>query len=275
MSKIPIILLFVTLGISAFVLKEQGVVFNPVPQNSISTGEHLEYKVNFGIFTVGKADMMIYPEYYKINNRDCYKVDVNGRTTGVVNWLADVNDNWGAYVDTEALVPHISWRNIQEGKYIKKEVVNFDHSKDQVEAKVVNNKTGEFKEPKYYDAPNNVRDLIGGFLFVRSIDYSNLAEGEEVGMHAFFEDTVYNFQVRYLGKEVVKTKAGKFKAVKLQPLMPNNEVFNGRHSISLWLSDDKNKIPLKAEASMFIGNARVELVDYKGLKNESSRIDKN
>jgi len=58
-------------------------------------------------------------------------------------------------------------------------------------------------------------------------------------------------------------------------LMPNNEVFNGRHSISLWLSDDKNKIPLKAEASMFIGNARIELVDYKGLKNESSRIDKN
>jgi hypothetical protein len=257
---------------SAFILGDERFIYQPVKQSSISRGEILEYKINFGIFSIGKADMHIYPDWFRVNNRNCYKVDVFGKTTGAVDWIAQVDDNWGAYVDAEALVPHITWRNISEGKFVKKELVTFNHAEDVVEAKVVNNKTGDYKPSRYYPAPDNVRDLIGGFLFLRAVDFSSMKQGEQVNMHAFFEDTIYNFSVRYLGKDVVKTKAGKFRALKLEPVMPDNKLFNGKNSVQLWLSDDKNKIPLRAEARMFIGKAAIELTDFKGLKNQSNLV---
>ncbi|MGK7395873.1 MAG: DUF3108 domain-containing protein [Candidatus Cyclobacteriaceae bacterium M3_2C_046] len=257
------------LMLSAFSGKE---VYEPVTHH-IAKGEQLEFKVNFGIFTVGRANMMVYPETYEIHNRPCYKVDVFGKTTGAVGWLAKVDDNWGAYVDTAALLPHITWRNIAEGKFRKNELVNFDHQADLVKAKVINNKTGRYKEPEIYDAPDNVRDLIGGFLYLRSLDFSRAKYQDTIQLHAFFEDTIYDFRIMYMGRERVKTKVGVINTVKLVPIMPDNKLFAGENSITLWLSDDKNKIPVKAEANMFIGRAGIEIINFDGL-NHAVNFDK-
>lgn len=240
----------------------------PVIPNNFTKGELLEYKVSFGLFTVGKAQMKMYENIYNVNGRGCYKLDIHGKTSGAVDWVAKVNDNWGAYIDTAALVPHISYRNIQENNYRKKEIVKFDHTTNMVEAKVLDNKTGEFKAPEYYQAPENVRDMIGGYLFLRAVDFSRVKKGDTLVINAFFENTFYDFSIVYKGKEEVKTKVGSFRALKLVPIMPDNKLFAGENSITLWLSDDESKIPLKISANMFIGSAGCELVKYKGVKNE-------
>jgi hypothetical protein len=242
-------------------------IYPAVKNDSFSKGEVLEYKMSYGIFTVGKGSTRIEKQYYRINNRECFKIDVFGRTVGMVDWVADVNDQWGAYIDTSALVPHVSYRKIREGKYKKDEVINFDHQKGKIEAKVFNHKTGKFKEPKYYDSPASVRDLISGFMYLRTQDLSKVKVGDTVTISAFFEDTFYKLKVIYKGKDVIKTKAGKIRALVFKPHMPENSLFKGKDSITAWFSDDKNRIPIKVSADMFIGSAGVELTDYKGLKN--------
>lgn len=269
-------LLFVAIFIftSAFMVGDNSFNY-PVIPFSFSKGEMLEYKVNFGIFTVGKAQMKVYEGTYNINGRPCYKLDVFGKTSGAVDWVAKINDNWGGYVDTAALLPHISYRNIQENNYRKKEVVKFDHNSNMVETKVLNNQTGEFKEPEYFLAPENVRDMMGGYLFLRSINFDTLNVGDSLAVNAFFENTVYDFVILYQGKEKIKTKVGTFRAIKLVPVMPNNKIFAGENSISVWFSDDENRIPLKINANMFVGSASIEIISFKGLKNEASlaRVD--
>jgi hypothetical protein len=243
-------------------------IYPLVKNDSFSKGELLEYKMSYGIFTVGKGSTRIDKQYYKINNRDCFKIDVYGRTVGMVDWVADVDDQWGSYIDTVALVPHVSYRKIREGKYKKDEVISFDHQKKKIEAKVFNHKTGRFKDPKYYDAPaTQVRDLISGFMYLRTQDLSKVKVGDTVVINAFFEDTFYKMKVVYKGKDVVKTKAGKIRALVFKPHMPENSLFKGKDSITAWFSDDKNRIPIKVSADMFIGSAGVELTSYKGLKN--------
>ena len=264
MKKIVYFLL--VLGMTSAVMLKDGE-YVVIPHESFTKGELLTYKLNYSLFTVGKAQMKIHDGYYNVNGRGCYRVDINGKTSGAVDWVARVNDNWGAYIDTAALVPHISYRNIEEGRYRKNEVVKFDHVTNMVEAKVVNNETGEFKEPIYFQAPDNIRDIIGGLFYLRSMDFDTLKVGELFTVQAFFEDTFYDFEIRYQGKEEIKTKAGKFNAIKLVPKMPDNELFAGEDAISVWLSDDLNKIPLKAEANMFIGKAACELIQYEGLRN--------
>ena len=264
-------LLFVLIPLSAFTSGDS-LVYKPVTHQSFIKGEVLDYKVSFGMFSIGSAKMLIRDNYYKINDRHCYKVDVYGKTTGMVDWVAKVDDHWGAYIDTSALVPHIAYRNIKEGNYRKNEITRFDHRTKLIETKVKDKKTGEFKEPNYYAAPENIRDMLAGYLYMRTIDFTKMSEGDIFTVKGFFEDTFYELDVKYMGKDVIKTKAGKFNALKLIPIMPNNELFDGEDSIAAWISDDENKIPLKVEAKMFIGNTGIELSGYKNVKNELSRI---
>ncbi len=166
------VLLFVMLA--AFTSGDRNDVYMPVVNESFSRGETLEYKMTYGIFTVGKGSTHIHPNYFRLNDRPCFKVDVFGKTVGLVDWVADVNDQWGAYIDTAALVPHMFYRRIREGRYKKDEQTYFDHENRKIRVTVADKETGRFKEPIEYDAPVNVRDMIGGFLYLRIMDFSDL-----------------------------------------------------------------------------------------------------
>ena len=251
---------------SAFVASD-GSKYDIVPHDNFQRGEVLKFNVKFGFFSVGEAEMLIDDELYKINNRYCYKTDVYGRTSGMVDWVAQVDDHWGAYVDSAALVPHISYRNIKEGKYRKNEVVRFDHRVNLIEAKTVDKKTGEYKEPKVYVAPDGVRDMLAGAMFIRTVDFDQMKKGDQFTVQGFFEDSFYDLHLIYRGKEKVKTKAGKFRAIKIAPVVPDNDLFDGDDSVLAYISDDDNHIPLKIEAKMFIGNVGVELEDYSNLRH--------
>lgn len=259
--------------ITGFIQDDGPEVYSPVRNESFSRGEVLEFKMTYGFFTVGKGSAKVHPNYFKFNNRDCFKVDVYAKTVGFIDWVADVDDYWGAYIDTLALVPHQFYRKIREGSYRKDEWTYFDHVNKKIQVKTLDKKTGKLKEPKYYEAPKQqqVRDMIAGFLYLRTLDFSTIKKGDTLNITGFFEDEFYSLNVVYHGKDVVKTKAGKFRAIKLVPVMPDNKLFDGENSITAWFSDDKNRIPVKIDAQMFIGSAGVELTSYSGLRNPINR----
>lgn len=241
----------------------------PVTKNiSYGAGEELEYRVNFAFFTVGKAITRVDKKLHEVNSRTCYKVDAYGETSDWISIVTKVNDNWGAFVDTTSLVTHQAWRKLKEGKYHRDEVVNFDQKNNKVEVKVKNKDTGEFEPPKVYDVPPNATDLVGGFLFLRIVDFRKVAIGDTITISGFLENAAYNLKVIYTGKEVVSTKIGKIPCIKVRPIMPKNSLFDGENSIAAWISDDLNRIPVKMQAKMFIGNTGLELVSFRGLRNQ-------
>jgi len=239
-----------------------------IENNSFGMGEEINYRVNFGIFTVGSAVTKVDKKVYKINSRPCYKVDAFGATSGMVSWITKVEDQWGAYIDTSALVTHVSYRKIKEGRYRKDELITFDHAKDKAEVKVKDKETGIYGDAKYYDTPDNVRDLVGGFLYLRVIEFEKLHKGDTVTISGFFEDTAYNLRIIYDGKETISTKVGKIACLRLVPIMPDNKLFDGENSITCWISDDRNRIPVKIQAKMFIGSTGIEMVSFRGLRNQ-------
>jgi len=252
---------------SGFTRDENGDVYPPVKNDSFKKGEVIKFKMTYGIFTVGKGSAQISSNTFKVNDRDCFKVDVYGKTVGMVDWVADVDDQWGSYIDTAALVPHMFYRKIREGHYKKDEQTLFNHKSKKIEVKTVDNDTGKFKESKYYDAPPQVRDMVAGFLLLRVMDLSKKKIGDTIVVTGFFEDEFYKFKILYNGKRVVKTKVGRIRALEFVPVMPKNKIFDGENSVTAWFSDDKNRIPIKINANMFIGSAGVELTEYSGLKN--------
>ncbi len=248
-------------------------IYMPVRNESFSRGETLHFKMTYGIFTVGRGRATIHPNYFTLNDRPCFKVDVYGKTVGMVDWVADVDDQWGAYIDTVALVPHMFYRRIREGRYKKDEQTYFDHETGKIRVRVADKKTGKFKKPIVYDAPPHVRDMIGGFLYLRTMDMSNIQHNDTVVVKGFFEDEFYAMRIVYKGKKTISTRVGKIRTLVFKPVMPKNKLFDGENSITAYFSDDKNRIPVKIDAQMFIGSAGVELTDYSGLRNALNLVE--
>lgn len=238
-----------------------------VPNESFTTGEVLKYRVHWGLINAGEAEMRVSDTYFNINGRPCYKIDVFGTTTGLVDVAIRIRDNWGAYVDTASIVPHKAYRYIEEGKYRKNEMVNFDHENDVAMVLKLDKKTRKLKEKKEYVVPNNVLDIVGGYYFLRTINFDNYKKGDKIKVSSFFDDEVYNINIRFLGRETISTPIGDVNAVVMAPSLPNNDFFSDGDPVKVWISDDKNRVPLKVKADLAVGALEIDIKEMKNLRN--------
>jgi len=240
-------------------------------QETNFSGEEISYKLSYSFFNIGKAKFLI--SDLKGANQDYYKIVAKGATSGLVGVFSKVNDEWGAYASKEDLSPSYSYRRIREGNYKRDENVDFE--KDSISLHEWHNKKKRFKPPVVYkkNTDANIYEFLSGLLYVRSIDFSNFELDQRVSFKAFFEGEFYDFQVMFKGRERVRTKIGKKDAIKLVPIMPKNKIFDGENPITVWISDDIYKIPLRVKADFrYIGVANVDITKYNNSNNQ--RVEK-
>jgi len=241
---------------SGFMLVNESGGLRDVDNSSFTTGEKLNYRVHYGIINAAESVIDVAPEIHKVNERPCYKVNVFGKTVGSFDFFLRIRDTWRSYIDTTAIVPQKFFRNIEEGKYRKKETVIFDHGKQLA-----------MVEGEQYKVPTNVQDLVSGFFYMRTLDFNKYKPGDHIKVTGFFDDEIFNFDVVYKGRETVETKVGNIRCLKLTPQMPKNQLFDGPDAISVYMSDDRNKIPVKISAKMFVGAVEVDITKYSGLRS--------
>jgi hypothetical protein len=249
----------------AFTQEESTVI---KASDAINTGERLDYRMYLGWFTIAKGSTTVDKELHTRNERPCFKVDANMETLGMATWVSNVKDTWGAYVDATDIITHESYRKLKEGKYRLDELIKYDHKNDKAFVQVADKTSGKYGEPKEYSTPDNVRDIVAGFMYLRVIDFAKHKVKDTLTVSGFFEDKAYQFKIIYFGKELIKTDIGKIPCHKLVPIMPDNSLFRGENSVTAWISADANQIPVKVDARMFIGHAGTELVSFRGLKNQ-------
>ena len=259
-KKVSSILLILILSCAAFFSFQPNKKYRSSPNNSFKNGEKLEYRLHYGMVNAGEATLEVDPQYYSVNDRVCYKINVIGRSTGSFDFFMKIRDNFISFVDTGAMAPQKFCRTIREGKYKLDETVYFDQLNHNARTK--RDKEGETSTsiPKY------AQDLVSGYYFLRTVNFESQKVGDTTKVAAFFEGKSYDFKIRFVGKDVVDTKFGKIQAFKLSPIMPENEMFKGGNSISFWISADKNRVPLKVEAVMFVGSVDLDLKGYSNLK---------
>lgn len=273
-KKLILIFLSCLFIFSALGQKSYEDLYSEIPQEDFpvienvpfEAGEEIEYKIYYSFITVGRGQIKVHKNPYKINNRAAYKVDVRAKTTGMVDWVAKIDDHWGGYIDTASLVPHQAYRFIKEGKYRKNEIVKYDHNSQMLEIKSMGRKDDDFGEPMYYEFPPQIRDLISGFAYFRAVDFDTLMPKDTIKIPAFFEDTFYNLEIVYLGDETLDLEIGKVRAHKVSPVMPETKIFDGENSILGWFSADKNKIPLKINAELYVGSGGLEITSFRNIK---------
>ena len=241
--------------LSSFVI---GGNYRSLNNDSFKAGESYEYKVKYGFLTIGQANVDVDNKIFNVNNRPCYKVNVIGRTAGITTMFR-VSNTYRSYVDTLAFIPHKFIYSARENNYKRDQVMNFDHLKNEV-VKI------EKEQAKTFQVPNNIQDVISGYYFLRTIDFSKFNLGQTVTAPLFFDEDLYNMKVKFAGHGTVHTRFGKIKVLKLNPILPKNELFKGENAIRIWVSDDKNRVPVKIEFDLSIGTIDMEIKEYSGVK---------
>lgn len=233
-------------------------------EKPVNLGEKLEYKVSFGWFTVGRASWVTDSKYHSYGGEECYKVQINGRSSGFLGVFAKVDDEWGEYLRVDDFLPMMTYRDIEEGKYILDEKTFFDYNTKEIRLEKI--RRGERKPTKHFDMDVDRMGMLGGVLQMRSLDFSKYKPGDEVKIDAIFEEDRYEMVVIYQGIEELKSKVGRLRAYKVIPVMPENKLFPGENPITAWFSADRNRLPLRVDAKMSFGTVYVELINYENVK---------
>ncbi|MEX2593956.1 MAG: DUF3108 domain-containing protein [Anditalea sp.] len=238
-----------------------------VEQNEqFSGGEELTFKVKYLFFNAAEAKMTISKNIYQIKGRSTYKIDVYGRTLNIFK-IFYVKDNWGTYMDTARLIPYISYRHIEEGNYRKHEQIDFDHEKETATVNIFDRDNKRINETTSHDIPANVQGIVSGFYLLRTMDLSSLTKGEEISIRGFFDKKLYNINLTFEGKERISTKVGEFDTFVFSPTMPGNKLFSGERPVKVWITDDKNRIPVKITANLVVGSLDMDITKATGLRH--------
>lgn len=227
-----------------------------VENKAFKKGEVLNYRLHYGAMDAGIASIEVRPEDHKFAGRNVYRMVGTGTTNAVFDMFFRVRDRYETYIDQESLTPWVFIRKVDEGGYkINQNQIYNPHKK------TVNSDGKEFA------VPENVQDMLSAFYQARTIDYSNAIKGDVFIINAFIDNEIWPMKFKYVGKEIVKSDIGKIRCLKFSPIVQKGRIFKKEEDLSVWISDDGNKIPVRAEAKILVGSVRMDLMSYQNLAN--------
>lgn len=246
---------------------------SPAPQIDIcgarnvttQNGEQIMYIVYYtvaGIY-VNAGNATFTNTVEKLNGRPVFHISAVGATNTKYDWIYKVRDKYESYIDTTNMQPLKFVRDVSEGNHKHYETITFNQT-----ANTAVTKSGVFK------VPDCVQDVISAVYCARNINFDKYKKDDKIPFQMFLDNEVYDMYIRYLGKEEVKTKYGKFRAIKFKPLLLKGTIFEGGEKMNVWVSDDQNRIPLRIESPIVVGSVKMDMMSYRGLKYPLSSLKK-
>lgn len=250
MKKILVFLIFLTT-----------VGFVPQKEDAFGVGEWFKFRIHYGVVNAGYATMEI--REATRNNKKVFHAVGRGYTTGMSRFFFRVEDNYESYIDKVTGNPYQFVRKIDEGGYTKNQEGFFNQGSNRVTVKDYKHKT-----EKTFVIPDNTQDIISAFYYLRNHpNIDKLRVGESIAIDMFFDDETTKFKLKYVGTADIKTKFGVVPTMVFKPLVQSGRVFREEESLTVWISDDENKLPVRIQASLAVGSIKADIDGYRGLKH--------
>lgn len=218
-------------------------------------GEELRYRLRYGIVTAAEATLRVLASDAKFDNKSAYHFVAQGKTSGSFDFFHKVRNRYDSYVHQTELTPFLYTENIKEGNYRRNDKARFY----QDQRKVVSNK-GTFT------GKDQTFDILSAYYFARSLDLTGVRPNQTFKMTYFLDDGLADLEITYIGKERIKTSMGYFNCLKFNPSIQAGRVFKKDSKLYLWITDDGNRIPVKAQVEILVGTVTMELTGAKGLR---------
>jgi hypothetical protein len=232
---------------------EQQIVSAQPGIRALQPGERLTYDVSWSrLLSAGTAVMELKSETLP-DGRPGLLFVMTGRSKGTVNKIFPVNDAVQSTFDPQIMKSlSYSIRQSHGKKKMRRDVV-FDHPRK----KAISTQNDE--APKTLDIPEQVQDALSSLYYLRTVDEFTI--GKVITVNVFDSNKNWSVEVLTLGRETVKTPAGKFAAIKVKTHPLYEGVFLNKGEVFIWLSDDNRKVPVLMKSTITIGSFIFSLTD--------------
>lgn len=239
--------------------------FCGIKNTSFKTGEKLRYKVfyNLSAAWIGAGEATFTTKIATMQGRPAYHITGYGATYPSYDWIFKVRDTYQTYIDTATMSPLRFKRDVNEGGYSFTNDVTFYQDIKKVVSK-----------GKTFEVPICVQDVLSSVYYARNIDYSKYKVGDKIPFSLFLDDEIFEIYIRYLGKEQVTTRYGKFNTIKIAPLLIEGTLFKGGEKMVVYVSDDQNKIPVRIDSPIIVGSVKVDLMAFENLRHPLTSLVK-
>jgi len=236
-------------------------------QNKVfKAGEQVTYKIYYHwhfvwmesgevTFTVSSSSFHNIPAYYFTGM---------GRSYSKYDWFYQVRDTFQTYLDTNDFTPLQFNRFTNEGSNHVRTSSIFDvlHSKV-----FCYSSSGNKYHTDSVNLPSCAFDPLSGIYFTRCINFSGFKPNDTVPLCLYLDGNVYHIHLRYMGKEEVSSSFGKLNCVKFKVSLISGTIFKPGQEMTVWVTDDNNRVPVYVEAPIIIGSVRAELLSFSGLRS--------
>jgi len=261
------------------------IIFTLVANNALSqcyttnttfkAGERLKYNVwyNWGLIWVHAGEALFLTDSVSYKNNPAYLIKSYGNSLKSWDWVFKVRDYYQVYLQPDPLKPLEFTRQNYEGGYVVNNNYVFDYNKN-----LIYSRTENSKKPLSIDTLKItacVHDLLSAIIYTRNYDYSNLEINQIVPIKTIIDAEFFPLYIRYLGKETISDRdKNKYNCLKFSIMLVEGTMFNAGENMTVWVSDDKNKIPILIEAKILVGSVKAYLTDYSKLRHPfKSKVD--
>jgi hypothetical protein len=231
--------------------------FCSIRNTTFKAGESITFHVYYSTLGayIGAGEAVFNTKLEYFSGTPVYHVVGEGKSYPFFDHFFKVRDRYESYIDTATLLPYKFVRNIDEGGYKKYNNVAFNHRTN-----TATSTNGVFK------ISDCIQDVVSAIYYARNIDFDKYKPGDKIPFDIFLDDEVFHLYIRYLGKEKIKTRYGKFRAIKFKPLLLKGTIFEGGEKMIAWLSDDPNRVLLRAESPIIVGSVKIDMMGYRNLR---------
>ena len=244
--------------LSAFTTSATGDEFCGLRNTAFQAGESVTMRVFYstlGMY-VSAGEATFNTSLERFNGKPAYHCVGEGKSYSFFDNFFKVRDRYESYIDTATLLPLKFVRSVDEGGYKIYNNVTFNHN-----AHTAVTTNGIFK------TTNCIQDVVSAIYYARNINFDKYKPGDKIPFDMFLDNEVYHLYLRYLGKETVKTRYGKFRAIKFKPLLIKGTIFEGGEKMLAWISDDPNHLLLRVESPITVGSIKIDMFGYKNLRH--------
>lgn len=227
--------------------------------DNIQSGEVLNYRIHYGFLNAGTATLTTLKTTYQ--GKPHFYVKGYGKTTGAVRAFFKVEDYYESFINYNTGLPSFYVRNVQEGSYTQHLETVFNHDNNTL---ILSDK--EKNTSKVQKSVRDVQDMLSAFYYLRSLDSTALKVGSVKKLNVWIDDELFPFQLKIMGTENVKTKFGTISCLKIIPQVISGRVFKDKEGVTLWVSNDRNYVPIAVKAELAVGSLKASLDSYKNVK---------
>jgi len=232
---------------------------------SFAGGEKLVYKLyyNLGLLWIPAGEVT----FTVRENKENYELKAIGKTYKTYESIFKVNDYFYSKIDKKTLLPQNFVRIVHEGNYTLYDSIRFDQKNNL--AFTYHGKSKSEAKSSVHKFNSCMQDMMSNLYYMRNIDLSEMKKGDKIGTKMFFDKEVFPINIGYDGKEVKNIKdLGDFKTLRIVPDVVEGSVFKKGDHMTIWVSDDLNRIPLLIESPITVGSVKAVLKSHAGLRHK-------